>query len=139
MHGAFTGEGQDCPAHQPHTPPAPDSHADEEGDVRRGEERGEEGGDVPLAGGGGGGGGGGGSGVGKSVKRLGSRMTPETELRLFRPKEVCVKTSADGWVVGRISNGRELYVISDNKGSNLAEVHEEVERITSNYFSNIFM
>lgn len=129
MHGAFTGEGQDCPAHQPHTPPAPDSHAQKEGDVRRGEERGEEEGDVPR----------GGSGVGKSAKRLDSRMTPETELRLFRPKEVCVKTSADGWVVGRISNGRELYVISDNKGSNLAEVHEEVERITSNYFSNIFM
>lgn len=53
--------------------------------------------------------------------------------------QVCVKTSADGWVVGRISNGRELYVISDNKASNLAEVNEEVERITSNYFSNIFM
>ncbi|MFN9902600.1 MAG: hypothetical protein ACK55Z_28230, partial [bacterium] len=68
--------------------------------MRRGEERGEEEGDVPR----------GGSGVGKSAKRLDSRMTPETELRLFRPKEVCVKTSADGWVVGRMSNGRELYV-----------------------------
>ena len=53
--------------------------------------------------------------------------------------QVCVKTSADGWVVGRVSNGRELYVISDNKASNLAEVNDEVERITSNYFSNIFM
>ncbi|EKX39105.1 hypothetical protein GUITHDRAFT_143716 [Guillardia theta CCMP2712] len=53
--------------------------------------------------------------------------------------EICVKTSTDGWVVGRRSNGRELFVISENKNSNLVEVNEEVERITGNYFSNIFM
>ena len=31
------------------------------------------------------------------------------------PSQVCVKTFSEGWVVGRRSNGRELYVVTDNK------------------------
>jgi hypothetical protein len=47
--------------------------------------------------------------------------------------------ASDGWVVGRISNGRELYVILDNKTGNLVEVTDEVNKIASSYFSNIFI
>ena len=53
--------------------------------------------------------------------------------------EICVKTASEGWVVGRMSNGRELFVISENKTSNLVEVSDEVQRISSSYFSNIFI
>ena len=56
-----------------------------------------------------------------SAGASGALSSADMDVLLLRPKEVCVKTSADGWVVGRISNGRELYVISDNKASNLAE------------------
>lgn len=50
-----------------------------------------------------------------------------------------MKTTGDGWLVGRKSNGRELYVLSDSKATNIVDVNDEVERITSHYFSNIFL
>jgi hypothetical protein len=31
------------------------------------------------------------------------------------PREVLVKSGGEGWVVGRRSNGRELYVVSDSR------------------------
>jgi hypothetical protein len=61
------------------------------------------------------------AGASGALSSSGAVSSADMDVLLLRPKEVCVKTSADGWVVGRISNGRELYVISDNKASNLAE------------------
>jgi len=58
-------------------------------------------------------------------------LSPVTSLLMMQ--------ASDGWVVGRISNGRELYVILDNKTGNLVEVTDEVNKIASSYFSNIFI
>ncbi|XP_037802566.1 vacuolar fusion protein CCZ1 homolog [Penaeus monodon] len=53
--------------------------------------------------------------------------------------ELVVKTSQDHWVVGRCGDGREFYVVVSHKNANLVEVTDEVNRMCSSHFSNIFM
>ena len=72
-----------------------------------------------------------------------------------------VRTQDDGWIVGRKSDQREFYVIFDQKNANLLEVNgmksppfqnwsrrdahhlsalaEEVRKLSSTYFNNIFI
>jgi len=50
-----------------------------------------------------------------------------------------VGTQNDGWVVGRKSDQREFYVIFDQKSAHLIEINEEVKKLRSTYFNNIFI
>ena len=53
--------------------------------------------------------------------------------------EVMVRTTNDRWIVGRKSDQREFYVIFDNKNAHLIEINEEVKKLGSTYFQNIFL
>lgn len=53
--------------------------------------------------------------------------------------ELMVRTQNDGWVVGRKSDQREFYVIFDQKNANLLEINDEVRKLCSTYFNNIFI
>jgi len=53
--------------------------------------------------------------------------------------EVLIRTQNDRWVVGRKSDQREFYVIFDHKNSHLIEINEEVRKLSSTYFNNIFI
>ena len=52
--------------------------------------------------------------------------------------ETIVKTSSEYWVVGKKSDQREFYVIILQKNANLIEISEEVKRLCSTSFNNIF-
>eukprot|EP00295_Goniomonas_pacifica_P048357 CAMPEP_0175911756 /NCGR_PEP_ID=MMETSP0108-20121206/8363_1 /TAXON_ID=195067 ORGANISM="Goniomonas pacifica, Strain CCMP1869" /NCGR_SAMPLE_ID=MMETSP0108 /ASSEMBLY_ACC=CAM_ASM_000204 /LENGTH=459 /DNA_ID=CAMNT_0017234023 /DNA_START=8 /DNA_END=1387 /DNA_ORIENTATION=- len=53
--------------------------------------------------------------------------------------EVYIRTAQDGWVVGLQTNKREFFVVSDQKNHNLQEIHEEISRLVTHYFNNIFL
>jgi len=54
-------------------------------------------------------------------------------------REICVKTHADHWIIGRRAGEREFFVLLDQKQFSLADANAEVERLSSAFFSNIFM
>ncbi|XP_047479694.1 vacuolar fusion protein CCZ1 homolog isoform X2 [Penaeus chinensis] len=62
-----------------------------------------------------------------------------TDIKKCNSGELVVKTSQDHWVVGRCGDGREFYVVVSHKNANLVEVTDEVNRMCSSHFSNIFM
>eukprot|EP01128_Nolandella_sp_AFSM9_P005116 TRINITY_DN2429_c0_g1_i1.p1 TRINITY_DN2429_c0_g1~~TRINITY_DN2429_c0_g1_i1.p1 ORF type:complete len:457 (-),score=95.08 TRINITY_DN2429_c0_g1_i1:100-1395(-) len=53
--------------------------------------------------------------------------------------EVLVGTYANGWVVGRKSDQREYYIVFDQQSSNLLEINDEVKKLSSAYFRDIFI
>eukprot|EP01132_Coremiostelium_polycephalum_P008290 gene8290-10186_t len=53
--------------------------------------------------------------------------------------ETIVKTQGDRWIVARKIDSRELYVIFDNKLTNILEINEEIKNLTSKYFTNLFI
>ena len=55
-------------------------------------------------------------------------------------REVMLKlpSSSDGWLVGRVANGRELYMLTDSKVASMSEVHQELQALRARNFSNIF-
>jgi len=62
-----------------------------------------------------------------------------SDIKKCGSSELVVKTSQDHWVVGRSGDGREFYVVVSHKNANLVEVTDEVNRMCSSHFSNIFM
>ncbi|XP_077980451.1 vacuolar fusion protein CCZ1 homolog [Glandiceps talaboti] len=52
--------------------------------------------------------------------------------------ETVMKTVTDCWVVGKKSDQREFYVVINQKNANLIEINEEVKRLCSTHFNNIF-
>lgn len=58
--------------------------------------------------------------------------------RIDEDEEIIVKAMSDYWIVGKKSDQRELYVILSQKNSNLIEVNEEIKKLCSSQFSNIF-
>ncbi|KAL3878000.1 hypothetical protein ACJMK2_035641 [Sinanodonta woodiana] len=55
-----------------------------------------------------------------------------------RDGETIVRTLSDCWVVGKKSDQREVLIVLNQKNSNLIEITEEVKRLCSTNFSNIF-
>ncbi|KAG8319934.1 vacuolar fusion protein ccz1 [Homalodisca vitripennis] len=45
--------------------------------------------------------------------------------------ETIVKTTSDYWVVGRLSNAREFYVVIQHKNANLIEISGESSSVIS--------
>lgn len=53
--------------------------------------------------------------------------------------EIILKTEGDCWVVGRQSDQRQFFVILNQKNANLIEINDEIRRLSSTHFGNIFM
>mmetsp|Transcript_16376 Transcript_16376/g.42526 ORF Transcript_16376/g.42526 Transcript_16376/m.42526 type:complete len:490 (+) Transcript_16376:199-1668(+) len=53
--------------------------------------------------------------------------------------EIILKTEGDCWIVGRQSDQRQFFVILAQKNANLIEINEEIRRLSSSHFGNIFM
>lgn len=52
--------------------------------------------------------------------------------------EIFIKSMTDCWVVGKVSDERELYVFINQKNANLIDVSDEVKKLCSSHFENIF-
>lgn len=52
--------------------------------------------------------------------------------------ETIVRTVSDCWVVGKKSDQREVFIVINQRNSNLIEVNEEVKRLCSVNFNSIF-
>lgn len=56
--------------------------------------------------------------------------------------DIVLKSEADVWVAAKKSGSRELYVIINPKNANsmsMTEVSEEVKKLCSSHFPNIFL
>eukprot|EP00002_Diphylleia_rotans_P025803 TRINITY_DN5120_c0_g1_i1.p1 TRINITY_DN5120_c0_g1~~TRINITY_DN5120_c0_g1_i1.p1 ORF type:complete len:443 (+),score=90.32 TRINITY_DN5120_c0_g1_i1:48-1376(+) len=71
--------------------------------------------------------------------RLLNQMHDEFESKRDTVSEICVKTSTEGWIVGRKSDYREFYVVFDQKKGNLLDISEEVRKLSATQFHAIFM
>jgi len=73
------------------------------------------------------------------IMRILNEMHSDFEASKEGINEVLIRTQNDGWVVGKKSDQREFYVIFDQKSANLIEINEEVKKLSSTYFNNIFI
>jgi len=53
--------------------------------------------------------------------------------------EVLVRTANDRWIVARKSDQREFYVLFESKTAHLIEINDEVKKLSTTYFGNIFL
>ncbi|XP_064477857.1 vacuolar fusion protein CCZ1 homolog [Ornithodoros turicata] len=61
------------------------------------------------------------------------------DLKLVKESgEIMAKTTSEWWVVGKSSGQRELYVVLNQKSANIIQVREEVKKLCSAQFNNIF-
>ncbi|XP_063221463.1 vacuolar fusion protein CCZ1 homolog isoform X2 [Bacillus rossius redtenbacheri] len=58
--------------------------------------------------------------------------------RMSSTGEVILKTMTDYWVVGKLSNLREFYVVIHQKNANLIEINDEVRRVCEAQLKSIF-
>jgi len=74
----------------------------------------------------------------ETLKLLGEIHT-DFENPKVSPSEVLIRTATDRWIVGRKSDQREFFVFFDSRNANLLEINEEVKKLSSTYFINIFI
>jgi hypothetical protein len=48
-------------------------------------------------------------------------------------------TAADHWIIGRRVGEREFYMLLDQKQYTLAQANNEIDRLCSTFFNNIYM
>lgn len=58
--------------------------------------------------------------------------------RMSTTGEIILKTMSDYWVVGKLSNLREFYVVIHQKNANLIEINDEVKRLSDSQLKSIF-
>ncbi|XP_024941079.1 vacuolar fusion protein CCZ1 homolog isoform X2 [Cephus cinctus] len=58
--------------------------------------------------------------------------------KLKEAGEVIIKTMSDYWVVGKLSNLREFFVVIQQKNANLIEIDDEVKRLCEQQLKSIF-
>lgn len=75
----------------------------------------------------------------KETLKLLSEIHGDFENQTSTPSEVLIRTATDKWIVGRKSDQREFFVFFDSKNANLLEINEEVKKLSSLYFTNIFI
>uniref|UniRef100_G3MQL6 CCZ1/INTU/HSP4 first Longin domain-containing protein n=1 Tax=Amblyomma maculatum TaxID=34609 RepID=G3MQL6_AMBMU len=51
--------------------------------------------------------------------------------------EMTAKTTSEWWVVGKVSDQREFYVVLNQKSANIIQIHDEVKRLCASQFQNI--
>ena len=52
---------------------------------------------------------------------------------------LCDGAAADHWIIGRRVGEREFYMLLDQKQYTLAQANNEIDRLCSTFFSNIYM
>ncbi|XP_015111487.1 vacuolar fusion protein CCZ1 homolog [Diachasma alloeum] len=58
--------------------------------------------------------------------------------KLKEAGEVVIKTMSDYWVVGKLSNLREFFVVIQQKNANIIEIDDEVKRLCEKQLKSIF-
>lgn len=58
--------------------------------------------------------------------------------RMSTTGEIILKTMSDYWVVGKLSNLREFYVVIHQKNANLIDINDEVKRLSDSQLKSIF-
>ncbi|XP_035222131.1 vacuolar fusion protein CCZ1 homolog, partial [Stegodyphus dumicola] len=53
--------------------------------------------------------------------------------------EIIGKTLSDCWIVGKLSDQRELYVVLQQKNANIVDVNEELKKLSISHFQSIFI
>jgi len=75
----------------------------------------------------------------KETLKLLGEIHNDFENQKSMPSEVLIRTATDRWIVGRKSDQREFFVFFDSRNANLLEINEEVKKLSSTYFINIFI
>lgn len=84
------------------------------------------------------------------MKRNGHSLVPSDIMKLFADiysdlskmkdfGEIIGKTLSDCWIVGKVSDERELYVILQQKNANIVDVNDELKKLSISHFQNIFI
>ncbi|CAL1277491.1 unnamed protein product [Larinioides sclopetarius] len=84
------------------------------------------------------------------MKSTGHALIPNDIMKLFGDfytdlskmkdiGEIIGKTVSDCWVVGKLSDERELYVILQQKNANIVDVNDELKKLSTTYFQSIFI
>ncbi|GBM88838.1 Vacuolar fusion protein CCZ1 [Araneus ventricosus] len=71
------------------------------------------------------------------MKLFGDFYTDLSKMKDFG--EIIAKTVSDCWVVGKLSDERELYVILQQKNANIVDVNDELKKLSATYFQSIFI
>ncbi|XP_043465825.1 vacuolar fusion protein CCZ1 homolog isoform X2 [Leptopilina heterotoma] len=58
--------------------------------------------------------------------------------RMNETGEVVIKTMSDYWIVGKVSNLREFYVVLQQKNASIIEIDDEVKRLCEQQLKSIF-
>lgn len=58
--------------------------------------------------------------------------------KLKEAGEIVIKTMSDYWVVGKLSNLREFFVVIQQKNANIIEIEDEVKRLCEKQLKSIF-
>jgi hypothetical protein len=75
----------------------------------------------------------------KETLKLLAEIHADFESQRTTPSEVLIRTATDRWIVGRKSDQREFFVFFDQRNANLLEINEEVKKLSTTYFINIFV
>jgi len=75
----------------------------------------------------------------KEVMKLLTELHSEFERSPESVCEVMLKLSSDGWIVGRKSDRRELFVVIEGRSANLIDATEEIRKLSMSHFGNIFI
>ncbi|XP_058794347.1 vacuolar fusion protein CCZ1 homolog [Phymastichus coffea] len=59
-------------------------------------------------------------------------------IRLKEAGEIVIKTMSDYWIVGKLSNLREFFVVIQQKNASIIEIDEEVKRLCDQELKGIF-
>lgn len=55
------------------------------------------------------------------------------------PQEAFVKMAGEQWVIGKVADQRQVYVIITSKCATLMDAYDEVERLVATQFKNVFL
>lgn len=53
--------------------------------------------------------------------------------------EIIGKTVSDCWIIGKLSDHREFYLVLQQKNANIVDVNEEIKKLSVTHFQNIFI
>lgn len=84
------------------------------------------------------------------MKRNGNSLIPSDIMKLFADiysdlskmkdfGEIMGKTLSDCWIVGKMSDERELYVVLQQKNANIVDVNDELKKLSMSHFQSIFI
>lgn len=84
------------------------------------------------------------------MKKNGHSLIPSDIMKLFADiysdlskmkdfGEIIGKTLSDCWIVGKMCDERELYVVLQQKNANIVDVNDELKKLSASHFQSIFI